>query len=235
MFQGDEPAVRMVLRRAVGSARRLGHPRVGVEHLLVGLAGGDDVVATVLARHGATCSVLEDTARAAAPLGAGAAADAESLALIGVDLDRLLQSGEPRSLDRLVGRQPLFPLGSGATRRRCASWDPPLGLDAQGVYEASLRLSLARDERCHRPEHLAMVLASLDPGAGWVLTQLGTDRRGLLQDLARTFPPPQRSSMLRVARSLLRSTRQRDLLRRYQRTTGRPPIGPADLASFVAA
>jgi len=75
IFQGDEPAVRMVLRRAVGSARRLGHPRVGVEHLLVGLAGGDDVVATVLARHGATCDVLEDTARAAAPLGAGAAAE----------------------------------------------------------------------------------------------------------------------------------------------------------------
>jgi len=79
-----------------------------------------------------------------------------------------------------------------------------------------------------------MVLASLDPGAGWVLTRLGTDRRRLLQDPARTFPSPQRSSMLRLARSLLRSTRQRDLVRRYQRTTGRPPIGPADLASFVA-
>jgi len=65
----------MVLRRAVGSAHRLGHPRVGVEHLLVGLAGGNDVVATVLARHGATCCMLEDTARAAAPLGAGAAAE----------------------------------------------------------------------------------------------------------------------------------------------------------------
>jgi hypothetical protein len=50
-----------------------------------------------------------------------------------------------------------------------------------------------------------MVLASLDPGVDWVLVQLGTDRRGLLQDLERTFPPPQRSS-----------------------------IGPADLASFVA-
>jgi hypothetical protein len=137
-------------------------------------------------------------------------------------------------LDRLVRRQPLFPLGSGSARRRCASWDPPLGLDAQGAYEASLRLALARGERRHRPEHLAMVLASLDPGVDWVLVQLGTDRRGLLQDLERTFPPPQRSSMLRGARSLLRSTRQRHLVRRYQRTTGRSSIGPADLASFVA-
>jgi len=59
MFEGDEPAVRMVLRRAVGFARRLGHPRVGVEHLLVGLAGGDDVVAKVLARHGATCNARD--------------------------------------------------------------------------------------------------------------------------------------------------------------------------------
>lgn len=234
MFKGDEPAVGMVFRRAVGSARRLGHPRVGVEHLLVGLAGGDDVLAEVLARHGATCDALEETARAAAPLGAGAAAGAESPALIGVDLDRLLLSGEPRSLDRLVRRQPLFPLGSGSARRRCAGWDPPLGPDAQGAYEASLRLALARSERCHRTEHVAMVLASLDPGIDWVLAQLGTDRRGLLQDLERTFPPPQRSSMLRGARSLLRSTRQRDLVRRYQRTTGRSPIGPADLASFVA-
>jgi ATP-dependent Clp protease ATP-binding subunit ClpA len=97
MFKGDEPAVGMVFQRAVGSARRLGHPRVGVEHLLVGLAGGDDVLAEVLARHGATSDALEETARAAAPLGAGAAADAESLALIGVDLDRLLLR---RSADR---------------------------------------------------------------------------------------------------------------------------------------
>ena len=46
---------------------------------------------------------------------------------------------------------------------------PPLGLDAQAVYEASLRLALARREREHRPEHLALALVTLDPGAAWVL------------------------------------------------------------------
>lgn len=231
---GDDPSLGPVLRRAVESARRLGHPRVGVEHLLIGLTGGDDALAAVLARHGATRQVLEGAAALAGPLGAGAAADRESLALIGVDLDGLLPTGELRSLDRLVGRQPLFPLGSSSSRRHSARWDPPLGLDAQGAYVASLRLALARRERHHRPEHLVMILVSLDPGVDWVLAQLGTDRRGLLQDLERMFPPPQHNSAVRAGRSLLRSPRQRILVRRYQRTTGRFPIEPADLARFVA-
>lgn len=232
MFKGDDPSLTQVFQRATTSARRLGHPRVGVEHLLVGLAGGGDL-AGIFARHGATRQVLEDTASAAAPLGAGAAADRQLLASLGVDLDGLVRARDVRSLDRLVGRQPLLPLGASSSRRRCASWTPPLGLDAQANYEASLRLALARRERQHRPEHLAMVLLSLDPGVSWVLARLGIDRRDLLDDVERTFPPPaDRLAASAAVSGVVRSTRRRGIVRRYQRTTGRSPVAPADLARF---
>lgn len=233
MFKGDDPSLGRAFQQATASARRLGHPRVGVEHLLVGLAGGEDDLAGLFARHGATRQVLEEAACEAAPLGAGGAADRELLAPVGVDLDGLVGTVATATLDRLVGRQPLLPLGSGAARRRCASWNPPLGLDAQGAYEASLRLALARRERQHRPEHLAMVLVSLDPGANWVLAQLPIARHELLGDLQRTFPASRHPAV--SVGALGRSRHQRDLLRRYRATTGRSPIGPRDLVRFVAS
>jgi hypothetical protein len=233
MFKGDHPSLGRAFQRATACARRLGHPRVGVEHLLVGLAGGDDDLAGLLARHGATRPVLEEAACVAAPLGAGGAADRELLAPVGVDLEGLVGTDGTRTLDRLVGRQPLFPLGSGAARRRCASWEPPLGLDAQGAYGASLRLALARRERQHRAEHLAMVLVSLDPGANWVLAQLSIDRRQLLHDLERSFPAPRHRTV--SVGVLGRWRRERELVRRYRATTGRSPIGPGDLAKFVGS
>lgn len=233
MFKGDDPSLSRAFQRATTSARRLGHPRVGVEHLLVGLAGGDDDLAGLLARHGVTRQVLEEAACVAAPLGAGGAADRELLAPVGVDLDGLVGTDGTATLDRLVGRQPLFPLGSDAARRRCASWNPPLGLDAQGAYEASLRLALARRERQHRVEHLAMVLVSLDPGANWVLAQVTIARRELLDDLERTFPAPRHPAA--PVGVLGRSRRQRDLVRRYHARTGRSPVGPGDLARFVGS
>lgn len=233
MFKRDDPSLAQVFQLATTSARRLGHPRVGAEHLLIGLAGGDNELAAIFARHGATRQVLEDTASAAAPLGAGAVADRWLLASVGVDLDGLLRVGDMRFLDRLVGRQPLLPLGASSSHRRCASWKPPLGLDAHAGYEASLRLALARRERQHRPEHLAMVLLSLDPGVDWVLAQPGIDRRDLLHDVERVFPPPQHRSAASVSVGVdVRSTRRRGIVRRYQRTTGRSPVAPADLARF---
>ena len=53
---------------------------------------------------------------------------------------------------------------------------PPLGLDAQAIWAASLRLALARRERRHRPDHLALALVTLDPAAAWILRQLVLDR-----------------------------------------------------------
>ncbi|WP_308257156.1 Clp protease N-terminal domain-containing protein [Saccharothrix luteola] len=192
-------------------------------------AGG--TVAAALLRHGATPSAIRHAAHLAAPLGAGGAADRAVLAPLGVDLDQLL-GGTP-ALDRPPGREPLLPLGAAKARRRCADLTPPLGLDAQAAYSASLRLALARREREHRPEHLALALTALDPGVAWVLKTAGVDREALLADLAATFPPPRRNPLLTVERRLGHRVRHRDLVRRYQRTTGRAVTSADALPALI--
>lgn len=227
MFRGDHPELTRAVGRALARARDLGHPRAGSEHLLLALV--EHVPA--FARHGATAEAVGNAAHLAAPAGAGAAADRATLAPLGVDLDRLL--GGSAALDRPAGREPLLPLGAARARRRCARTSPPLGLDAQAAYAASLRLALARREREHRVEHLALALVALDPGAAWVLRTAGVDRRVLLADLAEAFPPPRRNPVLRAERWLGRRARHGDLVRRYQRTTGRAATTPAAIPTLI--
>ena len=233
MFRGDHPALTRAMHRGLALARGLGHPRAGSEHLLLALAEAEDAVGAVLARRGVTESAVRAAVRLAAPLGAGAAADRDTLTPLG--LDPFLSRLSPAVLDRPPAREPLFPLGGAAARRRCARLDPPLGLDAQASYEASLRLALARWDRDHRPEHLALVLVALDPGVAWVLAAAGVDPPALLTDLAATFPPPHRNRLLRAERRLGRRSRQHDLVRRYEHTTGRTVTSPTILPTLITA
>ena len=119
-------------------------------------------------------------------------------------------------------------------RRRCAHLRPPLGLDAQAAYAASLRLALARCEREHRSEHLALTLVALDPGAAWVLTAAGVDAPALLANLADAFPPPRRNLLLRTERRISRPSRHHDLVRRYQHTTGRTVTYGGAVATLIS-
>ncbi|PSL53447.1 ClpA/ClpB-like protein [Saccharothrix carnea] len=244
MFRGDHPDLNRTIGRALKLAMDLGHPRTGSEHLLAALATGPltpdpltadptaaGLVAAVLARHGATPAAIRDAAHLAAPLGAGGAVDQAVLAPLGVDLGRLL--GGTRALDRPARREPLLPFGAAKARRRSARLTPPLGLDAQAAYEASLRLALARREREHRPEHLALALTALDPGVAWVLKTAGVDREALLADLAATFPPPRRNPLLTVDRGIGHRVRHRDLVRRYERTTGRAVTSADALPALI--
>ena len=224
-----------MLRRAVVCARDLGHPRVGSEHLLAALAsdGGAPIVA-LLAEHGATRVAVQDAACAAAPSGAGAAADRNVLAAIGIDLDCLLHTSGTAPLDRPAGREPAFPLGVNLARRQCARTNPPLGIDAQASYAASLRLALARRERRHRCEHVALTLTSLDPGVDWVLTYIGVDRCALLADLSVAFPPPVRNRLARADRQLGHRSRHRSIVRLDQHLTGRTAIDGATVVELIA-
>ncbi|TWP50924.1 peptidase [Lentzea tibetensis] len=201
MFRSD-PALDRLVGRAIKAARDLGHPRTGSEHLLLALHPDNPAIRAAV--------------HAAAPLGAGAAADREVLAPLGV-----AHLVDLTSVDRPPRREPLLPLGVAKARQRCARLDPPLGLDAQAVYEASLRLALARRERVHRPHHLAMALLALDPGVAWVLATAGLDREAMLAELVAQFPPPRRNAFLRAERRIGRSVRHNDIVRRYQHTTGR--------------
>jgi Clp amino terminal domain, pathogenicity island component len=227
MFRGDHPDLLGAMDRGVSMARRLGHPRTGSEHLLLALCAGS-AVGPVLDRHGATGAAVAEAVRRAAPRGAGAAADRGALASLGIDVDRILSRRSTAVLDRPTVREPLFPLGLAEARRRCARSSPPIGLDAQAAYAASLRLALARRERDHRTEHLALALVALDPGVAWVITAAGLDPAALLAQLADAFPPPHRHGLMRAERRVGRGARHNDLVRRYQRTTGRTcPYGSA--------
>ncbi len=135
--------------------------------------------------------------------------------------------------DRPPAKWPLFPLGAGKARRRCARASPPIGLDVQAAYAASLRLVLARRERRHRVEHVALALVALDPGADWVMRTAGVDRRDLLVQLAAAYPPPRRNRLLQVERRVGCRSRCRDIVRRYQHTTGRTAVAPSALAGLV--
>lgn len=231
MFRDDHSEPGRVVHRAVALARELGHPRTGSEHLLLALTTDDTpttVVAAVLAGHGATPQAVRQAVDLAAPAGAGVAADRDILATLGIDVDRLLDTTGTALLDRPPAREPLLPLGAAGARQRSARRNPPLGLDAQAAYEASLRLALGRREREHRAAHLALALVALDPGAAWVLSTADVDTPALLADLAATFPPPHRGALLRAERRLGRRRRHHDIVRRYQRTTGRTAnTGPA--------
>ena len=240
MFQGDDPDLGRVLQLAITTARDLGHRRVGSEHLLLALAmsgptGGEaETIPGVLARHGVTAAALRDAVNAAAPAGAGVAADRALVAKLGIDLGGLLQTSDAATWDHQVGRAPVFPLSTSSSRRRRDRIRPPLGVDVRAAYEASLRLALARRERRHRPEHLALALVSLDPGVDWLLTEVGADRRAIAADLAVAFPPAERNPLLRAERRLGRRSRHRHLVRRYQRLAGRPAVDSPMAARLIA-
>ncbi len=218
MFKGDHPAVGQAFRRAGELAREFGHARVGSEHLLLALTEGPL----------AGLAGIERAVREAAPDGAGVAADREAFTVLGIDLGSL-----PAELADRPVKAPLFPLGAGKARRRCARALPPIGLDVQAAYAASLRLALARREREHRVEHVALVLFALDPGAGWAMRTAGADGRELLARLASAYPPPRRNRLLRAERRLGRRARCRDIVRGYQHTTGRAAVTPSALAALV--
>jgi len=234
MFRGDHPDLRRAVGHAPTMARDLGNPRTGSEHLLLALTAAGGTISAALGRHGATEAAVRDAVRQAAPLGAGAAADRDILAPLGIDADRFLSRLRPAVLDRPTKREPMLPFGAANARRRCARMSPPLGLDAQAAYEASLRLALARRDRGHRPEHLALSLVALDPGAAWVLSTAGVDTPALLADLANAFPPPRRNLLLRAERRIGRRSRRHDLVWRYERTTGRTVTSGAAVATLIA-
>jgi predicted RNA-binding protein YlqC (UPF0109 family) len=231
MFGGETAELQGVLRRALGAARDLRHQRAGSEHLLLALALEAGPPGRILARHGATAAAIRSAVVTAGPAGAGAAADRELLIALGPGLDGLVRAA---SLDQPAGPEPTFPLGARRARRRCALMSPPLGLDTQAAWSASLRLALARRDRRHRPEHLALALVTLDPGAGWVLRRLGISRPALAADLAAAFPPPARHLLLRAERRLGQHARARDLVRRYQRGTGRSATDSPAITALIS-
>jgi ATP-dependent Clp protease ATP-binding subunit ClpA len=172
MFERFTDRARGAVIDAQVVARRLGHDRVGTEHLLLGLLDGSGVAAQVLAGAGVTPAAVEREVLAEVgrgPLGTG---DAEALGAIGIDLDE-------------VRRRVEASFGKGALHwrpgRRHPAWRPPMlgghipfSPRSKKVLELSLREALALKHRHIGTEHLLLGLIREGEGlAMLVLTRLG--------------------------------------------------------------
>jgi ATP-dependent Clp protease ATP-binding subunit ClpA len=170
MFERFTDGARGAVTDAQVVARRLGHGRIGTEHLLLGLLETGGVAAQVLAGAGVTAAAVEREVLAEVgrgPLGAG---DAEALGAIGIDLDE-------------VRRRVEASFGKGALHwrpgRACRGERPRLGHipfspRSKKVLELSLREALALKHHYIGTEHLLLGLIREGEGlAMLVLTRLG--------------------------------------------------------------
>jgi ATP-dependent Clp protease ATP-binding subunit ClpA len=157
MFERFTRALRDVVIRAQDEAAELGHDFLGTEHLLLGLAAGDD---PILASLGADHPALRRAVAAMYPVGI----DADALASIGIDLDAVRRSVEES-----------FGPGALSGRRGRRARHVPFCPRAKRALERSLREALALRQRHIGPEHLLLALAS-DPqnGAALALRRCGT-------------------------------------------------------------
>ncbi len=135
MFERFTREARQTVVQAQAEAAALHHPRIGTEHLLLGLVGQDTATSAVLARHGLTrATVLESVSALVGDL------DAEALTTLGIDLDAVRERVEstfgPGALDDPARRH-------GAT----ASGHVPFNGRAKKVLELSLREALALKHR----------------------------------------------------------------------------------------
>jgi ATP-dependent Clp protease ATP-binding subunit ClpA len=100
MFERFTTEAREAVRRAQKEARQLGHPAIGTEHLLIGMASGDGAAAQVLAAHGLTAAGLRRRLLVHNDDGL----DPDALASLGIDLDRVKEATEahlgPGALDK---------------------------------------------------------------------------------------------------------------------------------------
>ena len=146
MFERFTREARQTVVQAQVEAAALHHPRIGTEHLLLGLVGQATPTAAVLARYGLTrATVLESVTALVGDL------DAAALTTLGIDLDAVRERVEsafgPGALDDPARRH-------GAT----AAGHIPFNPRAKKVLELSLREALALEHRHIADGHIALGL-----------------------------------------------------------------------------
>ncbi len=146
MFERFTREARQTVVQAQAESTALRHPRVGTEHLLLGLVAQETPTSAVLARHGLTRStVLESVTTQVGDL------DAEALTTLGIDLaavrDRVVQAFGPGALDDPARRHSTTSAGH-----------VPFNSRARKVLELSLREALVLKHRHIADGHIALGL-----------------------------------------------------------------------------
>lgn len=187
MFERFTDDARRVVTAAQVEARRLNHPRIGTEHLLLGmLQDPESLAARVLPGldHGGAEARLRDILNQ--PAGRrGHELDAELLSTIGIDLDAIREKVEeafgPGALDREPVRDHRGHLRSGR--------HIPFGPRAKKTLELSLREALALKHKAITDGHVLLGLIREGEGLAMrIITEAGVSptrvREALVQELS---------------------------------------------------
>jgi ATP-dependent Clp protease ATP-binding subunit ClpA len=146
MFERFTREARATVVDAQEEARRLASPRLGTEHLLLGLLQQNSPTCAVLGRHGLT---HDEVAAAVAGASTGGELDADALTSLGIDLDAVRSS-----VEATFGAGALDDPSPGGPRRGHV----PLTPRAKKVLELSLREALAMKSRSISDGHIALGL-----------------------------------------------------------------------------
>jgi ATP-dependent Clp protease ATP-binding subunit ClpA len=176
MFERFTTQARQAVQLALSEARVLGATRIGAEHLLLGIAHGKSgAAADALAAAGLGAARLRELAASGpepAPL------DADSLALLGIDLDQVRRAAEaafgPGALDK--------PARGGSGRTTRARMTP----EAKDIVASALRLAQSRHDSAVSAGHLlAAIIDQGDNGGLRLLIAAGADPAALRADTLR--------------------------------------------------
>jgi ATP-dependent Clp protease ATP-binding subunit ClpA len=152
MFNRFTREARAVVERAQDEAAALGHDYIGTEHLLLGIAAGGGLPASLGVEHAALRAAVASSAQDL---------DAAALAAIGIDLDAVRRAVEES-------------FGPGALSRRRRG-HIPFCPKAKKALELSLREALALRDRHIGTDHVLLGIArERDSGAARALAACGT-------------------------------------------------------------
>ncbi len=150
MFERFTDEAREVVVHAQEEARRLRHPYIGTEHLLLALLDQrGSPVAVILTRHGLTKDAAVEAIRT---FTAGDGLDADALGTVGIDLDAVRSSVEatfgPGALDVPGrGREPTghIPFSGRAKKVLELSLREALALKSKSIAEGHIALGILRE------------------------------------------------------------------------------------------
>ena len=172
MFERFTREARQTVVQAQVEAAALHHPRIGTEHLLLGLVGQATPTAAVLTRYGLTRETVLESITAL-----GGDLDAAALTTLGIDLDAVRERVEsafgPGALDDPARRH-------GATSAGHVPFNPR----ATKVLELSLREALALKHRHIADGHIALGLLREGEGLAMkILADRGIDAVALRREI----------------------------------------------------
>jgi ATP-dependent Clp protease ATP-binding subunit ClpA len=180
MFERFTDGARAVVRGAQEEARRLRHPLIGTEHLLLAmLAGGDGPGSRALRDRGVDAADIRRRVIGLVGPPGGDDLDPAALATLGIDLDEVRRVTEasfgPGALDARSRGRDKTPAGH-----------IPFSKRAKKVLELSLRESLRLGDRSIGEGHVLLGLIREGEGlAAQVLVQAGVDLPALRDDVTR--------------------------------------------------